>query len=205
MQHQMETRMKYNLSEINAVIRDRRSIMPEDYSARKVHREIVENVLLNATWAPTHGMTQPWRFKVFMEEGLQQLAEFLPALYKSKSTPENFSQRKYDRMAERPKQVSVIIAICMERDPNNKIPVIEEVEAVACAVQNMALTCTAYGLGGFWSSPGIVYSQEMREFLKLGADDQCLGLFYMGYPSGEWPKSHRKPLEYVTEWITTCD
>ncbi len=197
--------MKFNLSEINAVIRDRRSIMPEDYSARKVHREIVENVLQNATWAPTHGMTQPWRFKVFMEEGLQQLAEFLPALYKSKSTPENFSQRKYDRMAERPKQVSVIIAICMERDPNNKIPVIEEVEAVACAVQNMALTCTAYGLGGFWSSPGIVYTQEMRDFLKLGPEDQCLGLFYMGYPSGDWPKSHRKPLEYVTEWITACD
>lgn len=194
--------MKYNLSEINSIIRDRRSIAPEDYSARKVHREIVENVLLNATWAPTHGMTQPWRFKVFMGEGLQKIGEFMPALYKSKSTPETFSQRKYDRMVERPKQVSVIVALCMERDASGKIPEIEEIEAVACAVQNMALTCTAYGLGAFWSSPGIVYTQEMRDFLKLGADDRCLGLFYMGYPSGEWPKSHRKPLEYVTEWIT---
>jgi hypothetical protein len=36
----------------------------------------------------------------------------------------------------------------------------------------------------------------------LGAEDKCLGLLYMGYPESDWPKSHRKPLEYVSEWIT---
>lgn len=194
--------MKYNLSEINAVIRDRRSVYPEDYSTRKVHREIVENVLSNATWAPSHGMTQPWRFKVFMEDGLPLLAEKLPAIYKSVTPEEKFSQRKFDKMTARPGKVSVIIALCMERDPTGKIPEIEEIEAVACAVQNMYLTCTAYGLGGFWSSPAMVYTDEMKQFLQLGENDRCLGFFYMGYPAGEWPKSHRKPLEYVTEWIT---
>lgn len=197
--------MKYNLSEINAIIRDRRSVMPEDYSARKVHREIIENVLTNATWAPTHGMTQPWRFKVFTEEGLKRLADFVPELYRSTTPPEKFSQRKYDKMAERPSKVSVIIAVCMKRDETDKIPEIEEVEAVACAVQNMYLTCTAYGIGAFWSSPRLVYTPEMKAFLGLSAEDKCLGFFYMGYPAGEWPKSHRKPLEYVTEWITECD
>lgn len=197
--------MKYNLSEINAIIRDRRSIYPEDYSPRKVHREIVENVLSNATWAPTHGMTQPWRFKVFMEDGLKRLESFVPELYKKLTPEESFSQRKFDKFTARPSKCSVIIAICMERDPLKKIPEIEEVEAVACAVQNMYLTCTAYGIGGFWSSPKLVYSNEMRAFLGLGEDDKCLGFFYMGYPAGDWPKSHRKPLEYVTEWITECD
>jgi nitroreductase len=91
----------------------------------------------------------------------------------------------------------------MERDPSGKILELEEIEAVSCAVQNMHLTCTAYGLGAFWSSPKFVYSQEMNDFLGLGANDKCLGLFYIGYPSGEWPKSHRKPLEYMCEWIET--
>lgn len=198
----METSMKYNLSEINAVIRDRRSVYPEDYSARKVHREIVENVLSNATWAPTHGMTQPWRFKVFMEDGLNLLAKKLPEIYKAVTPDEKFSERKLEKLAARPGKVSVVIAICMERDPVGKIPEIEEIEAVACAVQNMYLTCTAYGIGGFWSSPAMVYTDEMKQFLQLGENDRCLGFFYMGYPAGEWPKSHRKPLEYVTEWIT---
>ena len=48
---------------------------------------------------------------------------------------------------------SAIIAVSMKRDVTEKIPEIEEIEAVACAIQNMLLTATAYGLGTFWSSP----------------------------------------------------
>lgn len=192
--------MKYNLSEVNQVIRDRRSISPESYSDRKVHREIVENILTNATWAPNHGMTQPWRFKVFMDAGMQKMGSFMPELYKEKSG-DKFSEKKYEKLKKRCETVSVIVAVCVEPGENENIPEIEEIEAVACGVQNMYLTCTAYGIGGFWSSPKFVYSREMADFLGLSPKGQCLGLFYMGYPAEEWPKSHRKPLEYVTEWI----
>jgi nitroreductase len=53
--------MKFSLSEITELIRTRRTIYPKDYSDRVVQKEIVERVLTNGTWAPTHGMTQPWR------------------------------------------------------------------------------------------------------------------------------------------------
>ena len=76
----------------------------------------------------------------------------------------------------------------------------EEVEAVACAIQNMHLTATAYGIGGFWSTPKIIYSSEMNEFLKIAPSDKCLGIFYLGYPANEWPRGQRKPIEYLTEW-----
>ena len=65
--------MKYNLSEITEVIKNRRTIYPEMYSTRKVHKEIIEDLLNNAIWAPTHGLTQPWRFTVFMEDSLKRL------------------------------------------------------------------------------------------------------------------------------------
>ena len=55
-------------------------------------------------------------------------------------------------------------------------------------------------IGALYSTPGFIYSEEVAEFLGL-EEAKCLGLFYMGYPEGEWPKSHRKPLEYVTAWI----
>lgn len=193
--------MKYNLSEITDVIKNRRTITPEQFSSRKVHKEQIELLLNNAIWAPSHGMTQPWRFKVFTDEGLKRLAAFIPELYKKKTAPEKFMQAKYDKMGNRPLLASAVIAVCMERDKSEKIAEIEEIEAVACAVQNMALTCTAYGLGSFWASPGVIYSQEMNAFLGLGEKDKCLGLFYIGYTDQEWPKSHRKPIEYVTEWI----
>ena len=59
--------MKYNLSEITDLIKNRRTIYPEQYSDRKIHKEQIEVLLNNAIWAPSHGLTQPLAFKVFME------------------------------------------------------------------------------------------------------------------------------------------
>lgn len=193
--------MKYNLSEVTSLIRDRRTIYPEFFSDRKVHKEQIELLLNNAIWAPSHGLTQPWRFKVFMEEGKSRLGEFLKALYLQKVPEAEQKEIKLNRMTNRPAKASAVIAICMERQKEERIPEIEEVEAVACAVQNMHLTCTAYGIAGFWSTPKIIYTDEMKDFLGLGEKDKCLGLFYVGYPQGEWPKGQRKPIEYVTEWL----
>ena len=41
--------MRHNLSETTELLRDLRSISPERYSSRTVHKEIVEQVLTNAT------------------------------------------------------------------------------------------------------------------------------------------------------------
>jgi nitroreductase len=194
--------MRFNLSEITEVIRERRTIYPEQYSERQVHKEQIDLILNNALWAPTHGNTQPWRFKVFMEEGREKLSSFLAETYLKLTPEEAQNDQKMAKLLTRPKMASAVIAVCMGRQPEEKILEIEEVEAVACAVQNMHLTCTAYGLGGFWASPKLIYTPDMNEFLGLGEKDKCLGLFYIGYPSIDWPKAHRKPLEYVTEWIT---
>lgn len=192
--------MRFNLSEINELIRERRTIYPEQFSDRKVHKEQVETILTNAQWAPTHGNTQPWRFKVFMEKGLTTLSDFLAKTYLELTPKEAQNDMKLGKLLSRPLKSSVVIAVCMERQAEEKILEIEEIEAVACAIQNMHLTATAYGLGGFWSTPKLIYSTQMNDFLNLGEKDKCLGLFYLGYPAIEWPKAHRKPLEYTTEW-----
>lgn len=194
--------MRFNLSEINELIRERRTIYPEQFSDRKVHREQIENILINAQWAPTHGNTQPWRFKVFMEDGRTSLSDFLAKTYLELTPVELQNDMKLSKLLTRPLKSSVVIAVCMERQKDEKILEIEEIEAVACAIQNMHLTTTAYGLGGFWATPKLIYSQQMNQFLDLGEKDKCLGLFYIGYPAIEWPKAHRKPLEYTTEWKT---
>lgn len=194
--------MRFNLSEINELIRQRRTIYPEQYSTRQVHKEQIELILNNALWAPTHGNTQPWRFKVFMGEGRQKLADFLSTTYLKLTPEDQQNDKKLAKMLTRPLLASAVIAVCMERDKTEKILEMEEIEAVACAIQNMHLTCTAYGLGGFWATPKLIYSTDMNVFLGLGDKDKCIGLFYVGYPAEEWPKAHRKPLEYVSEWIT---
>ena len=113
---------------------------------------------------------------------------------------DNFNEMKYERLKERPLKASAVIAIAMSPDPKGKIMELEEIEAVACAVQNMHLTATAQGLAFFWSSPKFLYNSEHNDFFSFGEKDKMLGLIYLGYPSGEWPKGQRKPIEYCTTW-----
>lgn len=195
--------MKYNLSEISELIKDRRTIYPEQFSDRKIHKEQIEVLLNNAIWAPTHGLTQPWQFKVFLEKGRQKLSDFLSTYYTDNTAPEDFKQMSFNKLKNRPLMAGAVIAVSLKRDEESKIREIEEIEAIACAIQNMYLTCTAWGLGAFWSTPKIMYTPAMNNFLGLTGEDKCIGLFYVGYPKADftWPKGHRKPIEYFTEWV----
>lgn len=192
--------MRYNLSEVVELIKDRRTIFPEQFSSRKVHKEIVRNLLASAVWAPNHGKTEPWRFTVFMGEQTNQLADAQQAFYKADTAPGVFSQAKFDRYLKRAEASSAIIGLGMKRQEAAKIPEEEEVIAVGCAAQNILLHATAYGIGSFWSSGRFIQSREAFELMGLEAPDRILGFIYLGYPEVEWPKSHRKPVEYVSDW-----
>jgi len=116
---------------------------------------------------------------------------------------DSFSEAKHAKLQARGEKVTALIVLGMEPDATGRIQIQDERMAVACAVQNMYLTCTAHGIGGFWSTPKYIHLPEVKAFAGLTDQAEVLGIFYLGYPEGgEWPRSHRKPLEYVTEWIT---
>lgn len=193
--------MEYPAHSIDMLIQNRRSVKPENYSAAKVDDAILHRMLGNAVWAPTHAMTQPWRFFVFTGQGLQKLADFQAELYKS-STPEaEFKPAKYRKLLETPLRASHIIFIGMHRQESGKIPETEEICAVACAVQNMQLTATAYGIASYWSTGAMTYHPAMKEYLGLAPADRCLGLVYVGIPAVIPPAIPRMPEEECTRWI----
>jgi nitroreductase len=192
--------MQYNLSEITELIRNRRSIAPENYTDRQVHQEQVELLLNNAIWAPNHGMTQPWRFVVFANESKNRLKDAMVEAMTQGVDPMDINPAVLDRMQLRVNKASVAIAICLHRDPAAKVPEWEEVAAMGAAIQNLHLTAEAYGLAGFWATPGVINKPSFQEFLGLDENTRCKGIFYLGYPVVQEYKSHRKPLEYVTKW-----
>ncbi|MFT3704222.1 MAG: nitroreductase [Agriterribacter sp.] len=139
--------MQYDIEMINDLIRNRRSVFPDQFEQdKKIPDEIILEILVNATWAPNHGRNEPWLFNVFSGEGLQELADFQSSLYKSEAG-DNFTEATYTKLQKQPLKASHIIAIGMKRGQNKRIPEIEDIEAVACAVQNIYLTVSAYGLG----------------------------------------------------------
>ncbi len=193
--------MTYNVEEINDLIKSRRSIFPAQFEpGKKVDDAIVTQILENATWAPSHGNIEPWKFVVFTGEGLQKLATFQAELYKAEAG-ENFKENVYKNLSANPLKASHVIALCLKRDPAKKFPEMEEIAAVSCAVQNIYLSVTAYGLGGYWTTGGPTYKPSGKEFFGLGEDDKLLGFFYLAHVASPSPQGKRKPLEEKVEWV----
>lgn len=192
----------WDVEQITELIQKRRSIFPRDYTDEQIAKEDIEKILEAAMWAPNHGKTEPWLFKVYSGSAKEQLADMHAELYKAEMPAETYKEDKYRKLKNKPRKASHIIAICMKRGDNPKIPELEEIEAVACAVQNMHLMATALGIGGYWSSGGMVYKDSFREKLQLRENDKCLGLFFLGkVREGEWPSGVRKKrLDEVVEW-----
>ncbi|MCB0739371.1 MAG: nitroreductase [Bacteroidetes bacterium] len=182
----------------NELMQNRRSVAPNLFNGQPISKEILNQILQNAHRAPTHRLTQPWRFKVLTGEKKNKLGYFLAAKYYEQTPKEKYNQNKYDALPKKAANAGAIILICMQRDAEERIPEWEEVAAVAMAVQNMYLTCTAHYIGCYWSSPGTI--KNMGEFIELNEGETCLGVFYMGYYDKELPLSPRNPIETVVNW-----
>jgi nitroreductase len=194
--------MQFNPELVNEVIQKRRSIYQNQYSGEPVDDAIVHQMLKNANWAPNHKLTEPWRFVVFKGNGLVKLAQFQAKLYKKVTSANNsYKEDRYQNLLTKPMLSSHIISIGMKRDEKKSVPEIEEVGAVFCAVQNMYLTATAYGVSGYLSTGGITYFEEAKEFFGLGKEDKLLGFFHVGMPKSSLPEGKRKPIEEKMRWV----
>jgi nitroreductase len=192
-----------NLAQTTALLRRRRSIKPVDLdTARPVERALLTELLENATWAPTHGLTEPWRFVVFQGGAREKLADTMQEVYRQTTPVAEFREDKLQKMGDNPRLAPVVIAAVMERRGGAKIPEVEEIEAMACALQNLMLSATAAGLGCYWSSPPLLEAAPFRDWLGISGEDRCVGLVYLGWPKAglNWPRSVRQPVETKVRW-----
>jgi nitroreductase len=197
------------------LIQTRRSIFPKQYSDQSVPSHIISDMLEAARWAPTHNLTEPWRFIVFQSESSRkELGQFLATQYKNTTPTHKFVQSKYEKKMTSVEISSHVIAICVKLSSKN--PMMEDICSVAMAVQNMHLIATAHGVGAYWSTGGIydnhleeknVYHLApnppgLKEYLNL-EDQLCIGWFYVGSyldTTGKgkpksWPSGRRKSMD----------
>ena len=187
-------------SELDELISRRRAVFPKSYIiGREIPQEIIEQMLENANYAPTHRLTEPWRFRIFRWDARQRLADFLTDDYRNSTPLAEQSDMKIQKMADNPLRSACVVAICLKAHAD-LLPEWEEIAAVSMAVQNMWLTCTAHDIGSYWSSPSAI-TVRGRAFLELDADERCLGLFYMGYHTMPEVAPQRRPIEEKVFWI----
>lgn len=190
-----------HLEAVNEIIRTRRSVKPQLFaSGEKIPDGVIRLALENATWAPNHGKTEPWHFVVFTGKAIERLSNFQAELYRTESG-DKFMEGKYQKLREDYLKASHVIAICHKRE-FSKIPELEEIEAVACGVQNLALTLHAAGYGGYWTTGGITYYESAKPFLGLNPTDKLLGFFLCGVPVAQPVAAPRKPIQEKMQWLT---
>lgn len=143
----------------------------------------VEEILLMleaARWAPTHKLTEPWRFQVFCGLAKTELAERQTQALFNKLGRSAETELKANKFKFNASQSGAVVAIVMQRDANERLPLNEELWAVSCAVQNVHLHARSLQLGCFWSTGAAVNFPEIRLLLQLNPLDVHMGWLYVG-------------------------
>lgn len=176
--------------------RTRRTVKPASMDeTREVEHDLLVEILEDAHWAPTHGLTQPWRFHAFSGAGRARLADALQSIYDSTTSPGEARADKRAKLRDGVLQAPVCIAVSAHTESGGKISRLDEICATACAVQNLMLSAHQRGVGSYWSTPPVACGGEFAEWLGLEPGHTPMGLVYLGYArDGFAPASARVPL-----------
>ena len=100
------TFMSLSITDVNQLIRHRRTIKPitkagePNYQDEPLDEALIQNLLENANWAPTHGLTEPWRFQVFQDQAREPLARFFSDMYDKHTDPDMFGPQKQAKVVQ---------------------------------------------------------------------------------------------------------
>jgi nitroreductase len=99
----------------------------------------------------------------------------------------------------KPMRAPVIIAVAA-KIVKSKIPEIEQVAAVAAAVQNMFLAANALGYGAMWKTGGAAYDAGIKAQFGLTAQDHVVALLYLGTATVPGPLE-QAPVQEAITWL----
>lgn len=157
----------------------------------------IERLLDAAVRAPTHHVTEPWRFIVLRGDALHGLgAAWAAGVERAGKSAEGIAAKAL--------RAPVVIAVIAR--PKTHLPKVVEVEehhAIGAAIQNILLAAHALGLGAMVRTGPVATLPEVLDFLGLGDSEHVAGFVYVGYPvdpHDRRPLSRRTSAASVTQW-----
>ncbi len=167
-----------NLSELAAARRTHKTFGPEP-----VPRETLLDVLAVARFAPTHHMTEPWRFRVLGPATLAALQKVA-------------GEKEATKLERAPTLVVASAALSGDLVQDE-----EDVCATAAAIQLVLLAATERGLATYWRTPRALRTPPGREAVDLPHGERFLGLLHFGSVAREPAQRERRPVESYVEFL----
>ena len=187
------------------LLRSRRSV--RKYQARPVSRELVEQILEAARWAPSPHGRQPWRFVVLTRQEVKlQLAEHMGDTWRQNLEMDGQDAEIVNVRLEKSRQrilnAPVIIIPCLYLEDLDHYPderrqaneTIMAIQSIGAAIQNMLLMAYDLGLDSGWMCAPLFCPEIVCEVLEL---DTCLipqALITVGYAVADPQRRERLPL-----------
>jgi nitroreductase len=166
-----------------------------------VPKEVIEQMLDAAVWAPNHRMTEPWRFYVLIGDAVRRFAEIRrrsrAATFPDPNAPE--ALKALDRLYQDTLAIPALIVATVHQAANPEVRE-EDTAATFMAIQNMMLAGTELGVGTYMRTGAILHDQELRALLGLDDDRRIVAILYVGYPA-EIPQKRRTPAPDRTVWL----
>jgi len=170
--------------ELAEAIRTRRT--HKAYGPEPVPREILEELFELATWAPNHGLTNPWRFRVLGPGALARLQAAADAQVAGSG----------GKLLRAPTLVAV--SALATGDP---VQDEEDLLSAGCAAYVILLGAHARGLAGYWRTPAVLRSEEGRAALGMAPAEHPVGLLHLGPPRQPQRAPDRAPVEQVAVFL----
>jgi nitroreductase len=138
----------------------------------------LQRILSAAVRAPDHGKLAPWRFVVLAGDTRLLLGQAMAELLRAERPDCSAAQLSAER--DKPLRAPVVVAVAAQTLPGHKVPVHEQVHAVAAAVQNMLLAAHALGYGAMWKTGTAARSALVKRALALADNDEIVAFVYLG-------------------------
>jgi nitroreductase len=146
---------------------------------------------------------QPWRFFVLAGHAREELGAVMADALAARlaETTSDKAQALINKERGKLLRSPIIIIVAAERPNLPNVLAIENIEAVAAAVENMLLTAEEMGLACMWRTGDAAYDPRIKAWLGLSAEDHIVAFVYAGYSA--IPHLERKPIpfEEKTTWI----
>lgn len=165
-------------------------------------REKIERILEAATFAPNHHEVEPWRFVVLAGKAREEFGNLMAELLQEK-LPDTTSEKSQAALAKernKPLRAPVLIIAGSVEPINPKIVDIENLEAVAAAVQNMLLVAEEEGLAAIWRTGGPIYDTRVKTLFGFKPHEHIVAVVYLGYPAVPRPMRIPGGFQDKTEW-----
>jgi len=193
-------------------IRSRSSI--RRFQAVPVARELVEQAVELAAWAPSASNRQDWLFAAVTSGSVKHaMAEAVRARWSAILGQHEDSgvfaeMRRYTESFGDLEDAPVVIAIAarapgaLQRQMAGESArtVAGSFASAAMAAQNLMLAAHSLGLGTLCLTGALVAEDELKKILGLGAREEMVCLMKMGWPAETPAAPARKPLASILKW-----